>query len=427
MIVSIFRYTNTVCVWKHNEKGSCKLSNGSIQHCEWKSQQFSCRMGSIEEIMDVKPPKYLSNYASPCWVESLNLSDLATDGGWEENSEKMNAFVSQLYRQTSYVFQDYIKYHEKDRGVVQRVRCLPYFYVIGVAKSGTTDLFVRMKEHPYIEAGIRKEIHYWSRRRFGRSYRDVTVLKPSSLKQYSELFDGAAQKSQSLSIAYYKNSKLQEYHPLMIGEGSVSTLHDNHEWKCLKENICSDEPRLTTPSYIMHIQPQARFIAILRDPVSRLYSDYHFFNPPPHSPEDFHSRVVRSLSLFKNCTLGNSLRFCAYDVKLFQNSPVDLKLGLYTIFISDWLKVVPRDQMHFLATQVWSSNRQNELNKIFNFLGLESSSQMEITDAIANVNTKETRAPMLRETQTLLKTFFIPYNQQLSKLLNDDSYLYGYS
>ena len=426
--LSICRYTNPVCVWRQTEEGSCKLSNGLIQHCEWKAQQFSCKMGSIEEIMDIKPPKYLSNYASPCWVEPLYPSDLATDGGWEELNDRLSTHVSQLYKRTSDVFRHQIKFHDKKEGVVQRVRCLPYFYVIGVAKSGTTDLFNRIiKSHPYIEEGVRKEIHYWTRRRFGISNHDMTVLKPSSLKQYSELFDDAAHKSQSLSIPYYKDSMLHEYHPLIIGEASVSTLHDNHEWKCLRENICSDEPRLITPSYIMHIQPQARFIAILRDPVSRLYSDYHYFSSPPHSPEEFHSYVVESLSLFKNCTLVNTLRHCAYDFTLFQNSPVDLKLGLYSIFISDWFKVVPRNQMHFLTTKVWSSGRENELDKIFNFLGLESNSEIRKASVISNTNRKGTMAPMFRETQTLLKTFYIPYNKQLSRLLNDNNYMYGYS
>jgi len=47
-----------------------------------------------------------------------------------------------------------------------RVRCLPGFYLIGTAKSGTTDFFARLVQHPLIFSGAGKELHWWSRLRF---------------------------------------------------------------------------------------------------------------------------------------------------------------------------------------------------------------------------------------------------------------------
>ena len=414
------------CFWS-DDKGTCRFNNGSTTRCVWNDQQHFCRMESIEEIMNLRPPKFMSNYASPCWMEQLDNSKMPTQSQWLNQNEHLNKDVLNRHQPILNVYKDQVLYRERDGGIVQRVRCLPYFYVIGVAKSGTTDLFNRMKQHPYIENGVQKELHYWARSRFGRHFAGVTVYRPKSLIEYSELFDGAAQKSQSVSVLYEKDSRSYEYHPIRIGEASVSTLHDNHQWRCLKENVCGEEPRLITPSYIMHIQPQARFIAILRDPISRLYSDYYFFIPNLHSPEDFHSRVVKSLTLFEDCLFQNTLRHCAYDMDLFQNSPIDLKLGLYAIYISDWLKVVPRNQMYFVPTQIWSSDRHNELGRILNFLGLESNPSLGQTEKVANVNTNESRPPMFQETKMLLKRFYTPYNQKLSKLLRSDNFLYGYS
>ena len=53
----------------------------------------------------------------------------------------------------------------RDDGVPFRMRCLPYFYIIGPQKTGTTDLFGSLIAHPNIEAAYAKEPHWWSRSR----------------------------------------------------------------------------------------------------------------------------------------------------------------------------------------------------------------------------------------------------------------------
>ena len=48
-----------------------------------------------------------------------------------------------------------------------KIRCLPAFYVIGVAKSGTSNLHSLMTKHPHIDAGHCKEI-FWMERECGK-------------------------------------------------------------------------------------------------------------------------------------------------------------------------------------------------------------------------------------------------------------------
>lgn len=43
------------------------------------------------------------------------------------------------------------------------LRCLPYFYLVGVSKSGTTDLYMQLKKHPKIARGNTKELGYWGK------------------------------------------------------------------------------------------------------------------------------------------------------------------------------------------------------------------------------------------------------------------------
>ena len=46
------------------------------------------------------------------------------------------------------------------------IHCLPYFYLAGFPKCGTTDLFFEMKKHPNILMSMQKEPHWWTRNRF---------------------------------------------------------------------------------------------------------------------------------------------------------------------------------------------------------------------------------------------------------------------
>ena len=45
------------------------------------------------------------------------------------------------------------------------LRCTPYYYIIGVPKAATSDLYVRMMGHRGI-AFTHKQYHFWSKRRY---------------------------------------------------------------------------------------------------------------------------------------------------------------------------------------------------------------------------------------------------------------------
>ncbi len=76
---------------------------------------------------------YLSGVKNPCWREA--------------NSVKQKTHKANI------------------RAGASRFRCLPYVYVIGVTKSGTTDLFHALQQHPQIVSPLHKELQYWHRSR----------------------------------------------------------------------------------------------------------------------------------------------------------------------------------------------------------------------------------------------------------------------
>ena len=47
-----------------------------------------------------------------------------------------------------------------------------------------------------------------------------------------------------------------------------------------------------------------------------------------------------------------------------------VNVGMYSIFIRDWLERYPRDQIHILRTEDWAKGPSSELEKIFRFLKL---------------------------------------------------------
>ncbi len=94
-------------------------------------------------------PTFLKDYKNPCWLQTL--------------SRGANSGVGKL-------------------------RCLPYVYILGVEKCGTTELYDKLTLHPQVAKGKLKEPIWWCQRRFG--YR-VTGGQPQSVESYLNNFADA--------------------------------------------------------------------------------------------------------------------------------------------------------------------------------------------------------------------------------------------
>ena len=144
----------------------------------------------------------------------------------------------------------------------------------------------------------------------------------------------------------------------------------------------------------------------------------------PHTAGDFHRRVTQSIELFRDCTKTRSDRACAYEKDVLSRSTIEVTLGLYYIFINDWLKVVPRDQLYTITTDEWVQDRPKALVNIMQFLDLDTSEGQGSPEFISNHHDNGHRQPMLEKTKTLLTKFYSPYNIKLAELLNDDRYMW---
>jgi len=161
---------------------------------------------------------------------------------------------------------------------------LPNFLIIGAGKSGTTSLYHYLGEHPEVFVSPIKETNFFVAD--GRRSEDHPV---QSVAEYEALFEGVTSEH-------------------AIGEASPAYL---------------DSP--TAAARIAELLPNARLIAILRNPVDRAWSDYlmrirerdevrapdeAFTDDAPFVRQGFYSeRVERFTSRFA----ADQIRFFSFD------------------------------------------------------------------------------------------------------------------
>ncbi len=115
---------------------------------------------------------------------------------------------------------------------------MPNFFIVGAQKAGTTSLYHYLNQHPQVYMSPRKEPHFFEGmhsefRRPGRRSAPV-----SDLAEYQALFEGTTDER-------------------AIGEASASYLYSTRAPHLIKSSV-----------------PDAKVIAILRNPADRAYSNF---------------------------------------------------------------------------------------------------------------------------------------------------------
>ncbi|KAL8612525.1 hypothetical protein ACOMHN_053590 [Nucella lapillus] len=321
----------------------------------------------------VGPFRYLANYKNPCWMEPGS-------------------------------------------GEAPTVYCVPYFYLVGAPKAGSTDVYKRITMHPEVAKPVSKETRWFDRKRF--------LDKP----HFSSFLSNFERASGVISRSLDRGTN---YHRRIVGDGSPSYFFDNRNWQLMPGNEGCEEPRVTVASHLRHLYPKARLIFILRNPVERLYSSYLYnhgkYEAVTSRTFDLYAR--EAIQVYKDCFSRFSVRVCANNATIFQQAKVMLVVSLYSVFVQDWMKLFPRDQLMFISTEKYNENMPKYLGKLFNFLGLWPVTPDEMrtmTDhSPYNRGQHYSRTgPMLNKTRRLLEDFFRPFNRQLANMLNNPEFLW---
>ncbi|KAJ1139801.1 hypothetical protein NDU88_006165 [Pleurodeles waltl] len=370
------------------------------------------------------PNRFLSSSENPCWYEEYR-GNISAD---PYSSNAYALYSSRFRRLFEYLRKVFWKNLLWRGERCFRLRCLPHFYIIGQPKCGTTDLFNRLSLHPAVRFSLIKEPHWWTRKRFGIIRLRDGFSNRYPIEDYLDLFDLAAH--QVHGPQHINNGTDNTMDNIIIGEASASTMWDNTAWTFFYSNTSSGEPPSLIQDFLHTFHSNAKFMVMLRDPTERLYSDYLYFAPANKSAEDFQEKVVESLQLFENCLQHYSLRACAYSASLNDAMPVRLQVGLYVIFLLDWLTVFPKEQLLVLKLEDHASNINYTMHLVFSFLNLGpvSKKQEEVITRIpaSNARRAEDRSlgPMLNITKQILRDFHRPFNQKLAWLLQNDTFLW---
>lgn len=359
------------------------------------------------------------------------------------------------------------------------MKCLPYAYVLGQPKCGTSDLFERMKAHQKIIMPNRKEIRWFSRGEFitrpmwheGMKNEDVDhVGEPqlgpgSSLNTFTRAFRAL---EEALEKAPEDNSQK------ITIDGGPHTLW----WPTQSPDGTFENWDVPPQQLLREMQPQAKFILTLADPVKRMYSDYYFLedNLKPVRPggatsksaSQFHDRARSQVATFQTCvkeyvgtlrdemkqhgfTLRKSVdalatvrdsipaeyhdvlplwfrasQMCAHDRHTFGvGGHGRLSIGLYVLYLEKWLEHFPISQFLVLRLEDYESNPHAHMQKVFDFLQLGEPNDWDRVTPDRHFNEHRVhREAILEETETLLREFHKPYNALLAAVLRDPGFLW---
>eukprot|EP01062_Namystynia_karyoxenos_P063121 TRINITY_DN55944_c0_g1_i1.p1 TRINITY_DN55944_c0_g1~~TRINITY_DN55944_c0_g1_i1.p1 ORF type:complete len:995 (+),score=256.11 TRINITY_DN55944_c0_g1_i1:177-2987(+) len=306
--------------------------------------------------------------------------------------------------------------------------CLPAFQIIGVSKSGTTDLFTKLRAHPDVSAATNKGPHWWDEDARGAAPYYVALYAP-----------GAAAISARPAAAARR---------VLTGEASSNT----YTASGVQVRGRRQAPHLPLlPALLRAAVPSARYVCVVREPGARLESAYFYYqrhspqwvqNKRLASPPGFHEAVQRQTDIFEACRArrraspgGPALppawawagpaRTCAREV--YHGAAQQLVKGLYALWWHDWHPpAAPRwARPLFVVSEELRAACPAATRAVLRHLGLRVPADGaalwgRLCDSSKRANV---RAPafssfrMLPATRNGLDGFYGPYNAMLAALL----------
>ncbi|CAG5129501.1 unnamed protein product [Candidula unifasciata] len=134
--------------------------------------------------------------------------------------------------------------------------------------------------------------------------------------------------------------------------------------------------------------------------------------------------------MLEDCVSRRPQLECLYSKQLHMNIPSRIIVGMYDIFLKQWLKVFPRNQIMILRNEDYSKDIKSYMKRVYDFLQLRSLSDSELDNiqkmprAFEKTDQARQAGPMMPETRLILDKFYSKYNKQLAETLGDPKYLW---
>ena len=231
---------------------------------------------------------------------------------------------------------------------------LPDFVIIGTMKGGTTYLYHLLSQHPLVEPAAFKEPHYFD-----------LVYDDEGVEWYRRCFPAPRRKDGRWTITG-EASPGYIFHPLV-------------------------------PERMAKVIPQARLIAVLRNPVDRTYSAYHHRVRNGLETRTFEEAVEASL--------GDDSEY--------------LSESIYVDQLLRWTQFFDREQLLVLKSEDFFESPQQTLKTVLSFLGLPGW-EPGASDLGERRNAGGYEEGMDLATRRKLEEYFGPHNRRLYEFLGTD-------
>ena len=249
---------------------------------------------------------------------------------------------------------------------------LPDFYILGGQKCGTTSMFMYLTRHPAILSPNAKDIRFFDKYFF------------KGINWYRINFPSKSRKS--LLRKSFKH--------VLTGEGTERYFDHPH-----------------APQRIKQVTPHAKFIILLRNPITRAFSQHNMNLKNDYEYRNFEDalnheteRIEGRLQKMEKDSGYYSWNYDLYGYK---------EHGIYVDKIKHWMEVFPKEQFLIIQSEEFLEDKSKTFEQVLEFLGLPKWEPDEFV-LYKKRKYKELMDPDLRRK---LVDYFKPHNQRLYEFL----------
>lgn len=417
------------------------------------------------EFRKVIPQNSLEGYRSHCWNGSYFTQ-------WDESrfTGRINniSFAGEIEglvipRRTI----TYLKEIFPQRNIHSSLLCIPRLFLAGFPKCGSSFVhcliskFISISTYGVFQPPTtsKKEPHFW-------------VMPNLSKKAYTPMVDSLGQYLFYFLPGLKQIVELNRKEVILI-DSKVNKLFMWPQFKKSQQNLTN---YCLLPSVLPELLPGSKYIVIMRNPVSMLYSA--FWNSCSRlkkmipmttqlkGPDLFHSRVMKKINMFNNCMRDDSIpdiseacrldrqhnftscilqperlllldkctqeiNFNIYTPELPNCGRSRIAMGLYFVHVRKWLSVVSKQEFLFLTLEDLSKNLEMNVHRVLKFLNLKtdiSDKSLKATVELCGTNPQKMidyknnpRLQMREDTRKVLESFYRPFNFLLRQLIESDT------
>jgi Sulfotransferase domain len=282
------------------------------------------------------------------------------------------------------------------------------FILIGVPKGGTKAIHTFLEENPMFASRCSEQLATMEMFFFNNNItHNIDPIDQQFLQtEYAKTFQSKC----PLAVSTLKNNSMKMYL-----DDTPTYMQDSHE----------------IPQLLNCVMPKAKIVAVLRDPSQRAFSHYNYYLERNWCTEfTFEEWVDLNIKDLETAgVLGardpyeELMAWKEYNDDLINRGlrkcRTFITRGLYAIQLLHFMTALeasgrPKSDLHIILSEKLSGNtRQNEYDKLVNFLGLESHALLHEGAVHKTVYEKM----MNESTHIKLQSFFEPYNSRLYKML----------